>query len=120
MHITNDHTIEQLQAEFRRQFPYLKIVFYQTANDATAGIGSRHELADHLTIAQLRAQPTNEQHLSITSQTLVRELEDGFLTHYGLHVQVFRKSRKIWLQTISTDDWSLADQNERGREASID
>ena len=34
---------------------------------------------------------------------------------FGLNVQVFRKSYNEWLQTWSTDMWSLEEQNRRGR-----
>ena len=30
---------------------------------------------------------------------------------FGLHVQVFRRSGKTWLQTIRTDNWTLGQQD---------
>ena len=35
---------------------------------------------------------------------------------YGIHVQVFRKSKSLWLETTATDNWSLREQNKTGKE----
>ena len=43
------------------------------------------------------------------------ELEEIFETNFGLHVQIFRKSGKIWLETSTTDGWTLNQQNEEGK-----
>jgi hypothetical protein len=42
----------------------------------------------------------------------VGELEHAFNVKFGLSAQVFRKSGEIWLQTTTTDTWTLAKQNE--------
>ncbi len=44
----------------------------------------------------------------------VRTLENVFYETYGLKVQVFRLSGNIWLQTTSTDEWTLHEQNRKG------
>ncbi len=44
----------------------------------------------------------------------VSELEQLFLTKYGLNAQVFRRSGNLWLQTSATDHWTLAEQNRKG------
>ena len=31
---------------------------------------------------------------------------------FGIHVQVLRKSGRVWLQTTATDDWTLAEQEQ--------
>ena len=43
------------------------------------------------------------------------ELEERFEKDFGLHVQVFRKSGNIWLETSVSDDLTLAQQNEKGK-----
>lgn len=42
----------------------------------------------------------------------VSELEQHFADVYGLSVQVFRKSGEVWLETTTTDNWSLEKQNQ--------
>jgi hypothetical protein len=52
--------------------------------------------------------------LTITPQMTVANLEQGFADVYGLSVQVFRKSGKVWLETTVTDNWTLEEQNRQG------
>ena len=44
----------------------------------------------------------------------VGEFEKIFYEKTSLGVQVFRKSAGIWLQTSSTDSWTLEKQNGKG------
>ena len=43
----------------------------------------------------------------------VGDLEQRFQDVYGLSVQVFRKSGKVWLETTVTDNWTLDEQNDK-------
>lgn len=52
----------------------------------------------------------------ITPDMTVTDLEQSFNTIYGLGVQVFRKSGKIWLETTVTDGWTLEEQNRQGED----
>ena len=56
--------------------------------------------------------------LAITGEMSVAALERMFAENYGLYVQVFRRSGRLWLETTATDNWSLHYQNEQGRELS--
>lgn len=53
--------------------------------------------------------------IPFTNSTTVGEFEDMFFSKFGLCIQVFRKSGNVWLETNSTDDWTLEQQNEEGR-----
>lgn len=57
-------------------------------------------------------------HLVINAAMTVNDLEQRFSDIYGLAVQVFRKSGRVWLETTVTDGWTLAEQNEQGEELS--
>ena len=48
----------------------------------------------------------------------VTELETMFRENFGLYVQVFRRSGKLWLETTATDSWTLTVQNDQGKELS--
>lgn len=50
--------------------------------------------------------------IEIKALTTVAELENMFTETFGLPVQVFRKSNNVWLQTITTDNWTLSEQNQ--------
>ncbi|MEI9910895.1 MAG: hypothetical protein WDO71_15215 [Bacteroidota bacterium] len=48
----------------------------------------------------------------------VGQLEDIFQKQFGLQVQVSRRSGTLWLETTMTDNWTLKQQNDHGRELS--
>ena len=50
----------------------------------------------------------------LTGDRTVTSFEGELEERFGLHAQVFRRSKNLWLQTTSTDYWSLATQNQKG------
>ena len=56
--------------------------------------------------------------IQINEEMKVIELEKLFKDKFKLAVQVFRKSGNLWLETTMTDNWTLAQQNNHGREIS--
>jgi len=48
----------------------------------------------------------------------VIDLEKMFKNRFNLSAQVFRKSGNLWLETTMTDNWTLLQQNNHGREIS--
>lgn len=113
MRITDDKRLIEVQEEFQKKFPYLKIEFY--AGQHQAGEGSRVEetLDPQLTIGAVRSR-RKEGDLYINEALEVRELEKMFAEDYGLNVQVFRQSGHLWMQTSASDHWTLEKQNRKG------
>jgi len=58
--------------------------------------------------------------LLIEETMSVADLEKAFKDQFGLMAQVFRRSGNIWLETSITDKWSLKQQNELGKEITLD
>lgn len=117
MQITDDKKIIEVQQEFHDKFPYLKIEFYKQGHNAGEGSLEVSKLDPYMTIKDARSNHS-EGELSIHGNLKVESLEQHFEEDYGLHVQVFRKSKAIWLQTTATDSWTLSEQNERGEQES--
>ena len=113
--ITDSKTLAEVQAEFNQHFPFLKLEFFKKHNEE--GEGSKKSEAINLSkkIADVRSIYGMEE-LSINGHKKVSTLEDEFFECYGMNVQVFRKSGKAWLQTTTTDSWTLTEQNNEGKE----
>ena len=114
----NDHRkIFALQKEFNEMFPYLKIEFFSKPHKV--GAPSSKKILKHpgKTIGQCRLIH-NKGTLTIIPSMTVAELEQNFNEVYGLSVQVFRKSGKVWLETTVTDGWTLEEQNRQGEDLS--
>ena len=55
--------------------------------------------------------------VTLEKDQTVAKLEADFRVHFGLNAQVFRRAGKNWLETTSTDSWTLEKQNEFGAES---
>jgi hypothetical protein len=113
--IDNKIKISEIQNEFQKQFPFLKIEFYKEAHTAGEGSLLKNTLDTALTIGEIQKKNLSES-IKITGLMKVSELESLFTKIFGLSVQVFRKSGNVWLQTTATDNWTLAEQNQKGGE----
>lgn len=116
--IINDHRkIFAIQKEFSEAFPYLKIEFFSKPH--RVGAPSSKKIMKHpsKTIGECRVIH-NKGTLTITPDMTVADLEQAFSDVYGLSVQIFRKSGKVWLESTATDSWTLNDQNLQGKELS--
>lgn len=115
--INDKRKIFAIQESFSRAFPYLKLEFF--AKPHTPGGASSKKIIKHhsKTIGDCRTIHKNGS-ISITGSMTVGDLEQRFLDLYGLGVQVFRKSGKVWLETTVTDSWTLDSQNQEGESLS--
>lgn len=113
MTITDRKKLVEIQQAFAQKFPYLKIRFYTQPHESGKGSSVGEQLNENQTIGEVR-QIHNEGDFAIKENMSVAEFELGFYEKFGLNVQVFRKSGSLWMQTTSTDSWTLAEQNRKG------
>ena len=118
MVISDNKKLFDVKREFSTKFPYLKLEFYAKEHKEGEGSSDKLLIDGDLTIGAVRATH-NEGDLSIDGHFKVGNFERMFFEKYGLNVQVFRKSGTIWLQTIKTDEWTLTEQNSRGKNSVI-
>ncbi len=113
MLLDNSKKIKDLQAEFQKDFPYLKLEFYKGAHQQGEASPARQQLDSEQLVGKVRSVQ-QAGHLPIRAEMTVAELERLFVENFGLNVQVFRRSGTLWLQTSATDNWTLAEQNRKG------
>lgn len=116
MKIQDQRLLKDLKTEFQGFFPYLKLEFFRAGHQHGEGSPAKELLSDAITVAAAR-EGSKQGDLTITPATTVEALEDQFDEEFGLHVQVFRRSGKIWLETSVTDKWTLDRQNLHGHES---
>jgi len=114
MIITDEKKLVDIQREFHEKFPFLKLEFYTQPHEAGAGSSNKVLLPALSKIGEVR-KVHNSGDLGINGHLKVKSLEQLFHQQYGLNVQVFRRSGELWLQTTSTDDWTLSEQNQKGQ-----
>jgi hypothetical protein len=112
--IDNKQTTASIRKEFHDHFPFLKVEFFRDPCIKRKGSArDKMILTDEPVYRLQRKKFTGKIHF--TGQTTVAALEQMFKDNLEICVQVFRKSGNVWLETTSTDDWSLQQQNEEGR-----
>lgn len=112
--IDESQTIESVQKKFNSVFPFLKIEFFKDSH--TIGSGSKKKrMYESGTIKLINLNKNFKRgRISIEANRTVANLETDFQNQFGLNIQVFRKSGKVWLETSVTDSWTLDEQNKEG------
>ena len=111
--------IREVQDEFTKAFPFLKIEFFRNTDSLRQ---MRHagqtQVPGNSTIRQAWTSFKEEGMMEVLDTTTVHDLETGFRERFGLSVHVFRKSGNLWIETTMTENWTLKQQNEHGMEIS--
>jgi hypothetical protein len=119
LEITNTRSIRDVQQEFNGEYPFLKIEFYKANHNNhhhSIGASKRQHLISSLAIKN--AGLIKDGTIEINDLMTVGQLENIFHSEFGLSAQVSRKSGILWLETTMTDNWTLKQQNEHGKELS--
>lgn len=118
--ISPNDQIRDLQNAFTAAYPHLKLQFFSKphgenkASFAKFLIHNRNTLLSELNPA-LRASS-----ISIAPETITWALEKDFEEAFNLHVQVFRQSGSIWLETSVSDHLTLAEQEAKGAKSTTE
>ena len=115
--ITPERLIQDIQDEFSRVFPFLKIEFLRKPHPFLNSTDNTHALPTE-SIVRHSDPGTTQNSIEITPSMTVRELEECCEKNFGLFIQFYRKSASLWLEITMTDNWTMKQQNDRGCEIS--
>lgn len=118
IYIIEDDLVSNIQREFRKCYPYLKLQFYKTSHREGESSGKADRISSELPLSEVTMFHTGGK-INIDPERTVAQVEADFLHQFSLCVQVMRQSGGLWLQTTDTDHWTLQQQNEEGRVHSI-
>lgn len=113
MRISKERTIAELQQEFQASFPGLQLRFYQRQHAEHEGSPKHTQYPATMALGKLNADLVGGE-IKLQGETSVANFESELEQRFALHAQVFRRSNNLWLQTTSTDDWSLETQSLKG------
>ena len=112
--ISGELTINEVNKNFQKYFPYLKLEFYncdfipgQTAlwQDSLVENTRLSNVVVNMPSAIIEFGPTDS----------VTELEQKFLTQLGLFVRVYRNIDGVWQETVRSGQLELDKQNALGK-----
>lgn len=108
--ITDDlQQLKEIKEAFSSKFPHLRIEFYSKSHQEGEGTDASAIYDDNLRLLDIRKEGQMGE-VSIHGNLKTASLEKIFSDEFGIHIQVFRKSGNVWLQTTVTDDWTLSEQ----------
>ncbi len=119
MKITKTTTIQEIFDQFNTVFPYLKLEFYSKNHAQNEG-SSADSLINHQTMVGTINPKLEDADFDLDGEKTVTEFEKMMKNLFNLNIQVFRKSSDLWLQTTSTDHWTLNKQNGKGQRSIVD
>jgi hypothetical protein len=116
--IIEDDLLRNIQSDFQKQYPYLKLQFYKRVPTTGIYLPETDKLSletplEDATLFHCAAM------IDIAPERTVEAVEEDFLRMLGLLVQVFRRSRNGWIQKQQEERLTLQRQNEKGREYSL-
>lgn len=117
LHVAPNRLIGDIQKEFNKVFPYLKIEFFNNKSFNRTGFMANQIIPQNKKIGESQLNITDGE-IQVEEEMKVKDLEKIFKEQFNLAVQVFRKSGNLWLETTMTDNWTLQQQNNHGREIS--
>ena len=112
--LSSSRLLGEIQDQFRATYPFLKLEFFayppELENDFPA---------------QMRLDPTSalvdlgysgpEQVLELNDRITVAWIEMAFDERFGMCARVYRLEGENWVETFSTQGWTLARQNKVGQ-----
>ena len=115
--LIDDNTLlSDIQKEFNSHFPYLKLEFFEFDISGKIVNSKEHLIKNNQQPINMIRHIHLGGHISMNGHQKVSTFEQHFKENFGVNVQVFRKSGNTWLQTTTTDSWTLAEQNKKGEE----
>lgn len=110
--------ISDTQKRFQEAYPYLNLQFYKKPIGKAQPSNVKRFFPVNQPFGKVTALK-KEGEITIVNTMTISELVEAFKNTYGLYVQVLRKSANLWLEITLTKDWTLEQQNNHGREISI-
>lgn len=112
--IQKGHTIADVQRAFRDTYPHLKLLFFTKPHEAFKGSSAKYLITDReQVLGDIELHPRDGV-LHLEPEMPTWQVERLFEEEFGLHVQVFRQSGNIWLETSVSDSLTLEQQEAKG------
>lgn len=115
--INSSASINEVNEPFRAKFPYLRLEFFAFKTGGNFREDKKHLIIEKDVALGKLFPKFRKASISLSGNLKARTLENMITEQSGLHVQVFRKSGSVWLETIITDSKTLTALNTIGMES---
>jgi hypothetical protein len=117
LQISKNGSLKTFQQQFNEYYPFLKIEFFKRIAADESPIKPGVFFGPEF---EKKSDGSGNQLVSIdiNRKKTITELEKDFEKLLGISARVFRGSGNVWVETTLTNDWSLEEQNEEGKQIS--
>ncbi|PSL44168.1 hypothetical protein CLV51_10633 [Chitinophaga niastensis] len=116
IHINDETLVVDIQEEFRRYYPYLKLEFFYKPHVKGEYYAKEEKVISDTPIEKIRVTH-HSGWLDINYYRTAAAVEHDCWYLFGFCMQILRKSNGQWLETTGTDNWTLEGLNAAGRPA---
>ena len=116
--INNNTTLKELENAFHKSFPCLKLEFFSKPSNKGKMHTEKTSLNPNAKIGDFCHVEQNTE-LSISPWQSVKEIEEKFNQLLRLNVQIFRNENGCWIETSSTDKFTLRQQESFSEHAKV-
>lgn len=106
--IEENMTIDQINADLHTKFPHIKLVFFKPLNSDNIDEAKERVTELYKPLKNIYKGLRNA-HINVNGNLQARSLELKINEITGARVQIFRRSGKLWLETLTTDNKTLAE-----------
>ncbi|WP_143306427.1 hypothetical protein [Chitinophaga vietnamensis] len=115
IYISEESILREIQQKFSEVYPHLRLEFYKNPHERGDSCPEKEKLDNHLAVDDVRTIHTSAW-VDIGENVITGDMEQAFYDLLGLSAQVFRRAGKVWIETTSTDVWTLAKQEAIARQ----
>ena len=117
LQIDKGSSLKNIQKQFNAFYPFLKIEFFKKI-PVDQPLYRVELFSNNELLKFIEGAPNGIVVIDVNRKRTVFEVEIDFEKQLGISAHVFRKSGNVWVETTLTNDWSLEDQNEEGKQIS--
>jgi hypothetical protein len=111
LHIQNNLMVEDVQDHFSECFPWLKIEFYTKPYRSKKSTNKKYLVGPKTSISDITLDHKVGT-LAIKSSDTPGHVEGFLKSFFGLNAKIFRRENNRWVQTITSDKYTLQHQKE--------
>jgi hypothetical protein len=114
LHITDQRMLREIQIDFSKQFPYLRIEFFTPSHHNNTPAKNVTKIDPYIRAGVIRKKHFVHA-VNVFPDTSVKEFEQMMRDDFNADVQVYHYTKAGWLQTDVTDIATLDELNDQGR-----
>ncbi|MFN9710892.1 MAG: hypothetical protein ACK55K_05740 [Bacteroidota bacterium] len=114
LHINDSRMLREIQLDFSRFYPYLRIEFYKNEAPVKELLNDEMKIDPYVKAGSVR----NKHHsgsINIFPNTTIINMKKWMLDEFNLYVQIFHYTFNGWECVTDTEDCTLDELNEKGR-----